>query len=570
VAESFADHGIIVPPYARGNVKVTCPQCSGERRNSRDKCLSVDVESGIWRCHHCEWTGCLKQDRPQPIRKTALVVKPEPPAAPRIGERGIGWFAGRGVPADVVNRFGIYTEPHWFAGADAELPALCFPYWIGGELVNVKYRAASAKHFTMVKDARKTFYNLDAVRDEATVVCVEGEMDVLALAAAGVRNAISVPNGANSLTDEVMDSARFLLDKPEVRFLLAGDADEKGDDLTRELARRFGHERCSLVAWPDGCKDANDTLMRDGTDAVRAAVEAAVPYPVKGIILAVEVADAVWTLYADGMARGTRTGWTALDEYYSVRPGELTVVTGIPGSGKSALTDNLAVNLARGQEWRIGVYSPENQPIARHVSTLIAKYVRAPFAEGPTPRMGADEVDAGLAWVNEHFAFILPEEPTVDAVLERARILVYRMGIRGLIIDPWNEMDHNRPQGLTETEYISRSLTQIRQFARQNQVHVWIVAHPTKLIKGADGQYPVPSPYDISGSAHWYNKADNAISVWRDKTNPGLPSDIHVQKIRFSEIGHIGVAQLRYDPASGSFSDTERPVAAAWRGGEVA
>jgi twinkle protein len=100
------------------------------------------------------------------------------------------------------------------------------------------------------------------------------------------------------------------------------------------------------------------------------------------------------------------------------------------------------------------------------------------------------------------FAFILPDEPTVEAVLALARVLVYRMGIRGLIIDPWNELDHARPASLSETEYISRALTLIRRFARANGVHVWVVAHPTKLIKGANGKYPVATPYDIAGSAH--------------------------------------------------------------------
>jgi twinkle protein len=573
--KTFADFNIILPPGASGNVKTICPECSHgrSRQHVREKCLSVNVEDGIWLCHHCQWSGALPKDRPTPIRPTVRVevppVTPIPPAFSQIGERGLGWFAARGISEQTVQAFGIYSEKRYFPGAEKELHALCFPYQVNGALVNVKYRSAvEGKHFTMVKGARKTFYNLDAVRDEQKIVIVEGEMDVLACAVAGVK-AISVPNGANSLTDEVMDSARFLLDRADTQFVLAGDMDEAGYRLTEELARRFGRERCAVVAWPGECKDANDVLKERGADALRTAIEAAAPFPVAGLITVAEEEQATWGIYADGPTPALTTGWRALDGFYSVRPGQVTVVTGEPGAGKSAWMDNLAVNMANTHDWRIGIYSPENQPIARHIGTLAAKYVGAPFFDGVTPRMGPEELDAAIHWLKRHVSFILPEEPTVEAVLDLARILVYRAGITGLIIDPWNEMDHSRPAALSETEYISRCLTRIRTFARNNGVHVWLVAHPTKLIKGADGQYPAPTPYDISGSAHWFNKADNCISLRRNKLDAGAPTEVHIQKIRFAEVGRIGTAELHYDPPTGSFHDLAPPIAPAWRGGEA-
>lgn len=573
MSERFEDYNIHLPPNARGDVKALCPECSHtrQRAHQREKCLSVNIDDGVWLCHNCQWSGVLKTDRPIPMRPNlrvkAPVIKPIPPSFTTIGERGLAVFAARGIPADIVQRFGIYSERHYFVDAEGELPALCFPYHVAGELVNVKYRAATAKHFGMVKGARKTFYNLDAVRDAPTVVIVEGEMDVLALATAGVAHAISVPNGANSLTEEVMDSARFLIDRPDVRFILAGDADDKGRALEAELARRFGRERCARVVWPDGCKDANDVLKAFGPQRVSDCVHGASPFPVEGITLARDVEDDVWQLYADGLPRGLGTGWADIDKIYTVRPGEMTLITGEPGSGKSAWTDHLAVHMAILHDWRIGVYSSENRPAARHIAMLMAKWSGAPFGDGPTARMDAETVDAGIGWIHDHFGFIQPSEPTIDCVLDRARTLVYRMGIRGLIIDPWNTLDHTRPGTMTETEYISRCLTRIQDFARNSAVHIWVVAHPTKLIKGANGKYPVATPYDVSGSAHWYNKSDNCISVYRDKDEPGSPTGIYTQKIRFSEVGRIGGAELRYDVPTGRFLDVHHPASEAWGAG---
>ena len=146
---------------------------------------------------------------------------------------------------------------------------------------------------------------------------------------------------------------------------------------------------------------------------------------------------------------------------------------------------------------------------------------------------------------------------TVDGVLRLARALVFRKGIKGLVIDPWNELDHSRSSNQSETEYISDALTKIRRFARTYGVHVWLVAHPTKMQKGSDGKYPVPNPYDVSGSAHWRNKADNCLTVWRDLSAPhNREVQVHVQKIRFKEIGQIGLAKLTYDPTTGRYSDS--------------
>jgi twinkle protein len=81
------------------------------------------------------------------------------------------------------------------------------------------------------------------------------------------------------------------------------------------------------------------------------------------------------------------------------------------------------------------------------------------------------------------------------------------------------------------------------------------VVHPTKIQKNKDGTRPVPTPYDISGSAHWYNKADNIITVHREQGTESQDVEIHVQKVRFKHIGHTGLAKLKYDKVTGRYFD---------------
>ncbi|MBT7616790.1 MAG: AAA family ATPase [Calditrichaeota bacterium] len=239
-----------------------------------------------------------------------------------------------------------------------------------------------------------------------------------------------------------------------------------------------------------------------------------------------------------------------MNELYNVRPGELTIVTGYTGHGKSEFLDALLVNLARLHDWNFGVCSLENLPYERHVRKLLEKVTGKPFFPDKDERMTEAELSTAESFLKQHFHFINPKDVEIDSILEIGKALIYRHGINGLIIDPYNELDHKRQSGMTETEYVSQFLSKIRRFARLNDIAVWVVAHPTK--PNRDNIIHAPTVYDISGSANWANKADNALSVFRGEDDE---VQIHVKKIRFKEVGHIGRVDLRYERKSGRYYD---------------
>lgn len=261
-------------------------------------------------------------------------------------------------------------------------------------------------------------------------------------------------------------------------------------------------------------------------------------------------------LYEHGFVPGVSTGWDAVDDYYTVKPGQWTAVTGSPGAGKSVWLNALNVNLARLHDWRFAVFSPEFWPVATHIAELMALYVGQPFVPGPTPRMDRRTANQAAEWVRDHFTFIDLKNHalTIDYVLEATAKIHAQRPINGVIIDPWTELEQDRVIGETETDFTKRRLTEFGRFIRTEMLHGWIVAHPQKLRRDKNGDFPIPTLYDISGSAQWFNKTHMGLSLHR----PDVTSNkvqIHVQKVKFRWCGQLGYAELFYDKVTGRYSE---------------
>ena len=126
-----------------------------------------------------------------------------------------------------------------------------------------------------------------------------------------------------------------------------------------------------------------------------------------------------------------------------------------------------------------------------------------------------------------------------------------RLGVRGIIIDPYNMIER---EGEDETSSVSLLLTKLTTFCKAHDLHCWFVAHPAKMYPKEDGSYTVPTGMSISGSAHFFNKADIGITVHRGKDGV----EIHCWKCRFKWVGQQGMTILDYDVPTGIYSD--RPV----------
>ena len=541
-----------------GKKKQFCPECHANRTNKADKSLSVDWEKCIAHCHYCGKSFFFgktekiyhapkavqppKQEAKE-YRKPGRLANEEP-----LDENMRNWFEQRGIPAEVAETEGIFKTSRKMPQTGNIEKCIVFPYFVNEELVNRKYRDG-AKHFMLEANAQLVPWRIDHILHTSECIVTEGEMDALSFIVAGYDNVISVPNGAQkNLTylDEFIET-HF---ENKSRIYIAADTDAKGLELRAELVRRFGEEKCRIVTYGEGCKDANELLMNQGAEALKKAIAEAQEVPLEGIFTADDVREELEMLFEKGLQKGAVLGMGELDDLLSVEVGRLLVVTGIPGDGKSEFLDEVAVHLSLNYDWRCAWFSPENFPVTLHHPKLIEKLIGKRFLKGIMKPM---EFDAAVGYLSRNFFDILPEEGyRVDTILEKAEALVRRKGIRVFILDPYNCLEHQIPTGQSETQYISEFLEKLRSFARRKQVLVILAAHPVKMKKDPiSGKYPVPTMYDISGSAAFFNKADFGLAIERDRSQ-GV-TRVHVQKVKFRHLGQPGVAAFQYNTHCGRF-----------------
>jgi twinkle protein len=569
----LADRNVRMKHLTAGHSEQTlCPKCGGGR--TREKSLSVtidpDGDGAAMKCHRgsCGWAEGVRVRADRAAPHPRVIQKPKPATLSETENRPdwlLDFFAERHIGLRTVREFGIYATTRWFGEGDREHAHIVFPFTFGGEIVNRKFRPFPEKQpQAQEKDALPTLFNVDRLGEApAEIIWVEGEPDVLAMFECGFPHAITLKDGAPKEATFRPEDLRFeairthgdMLAKVP-RIILAGDNDQPGIALREELARRLGRHRCWLVTWPEGCKDACDTLRLHGPEAVQEAVQTAAPYPISGLqsIKPGTLSDLRKQHPPTTMTTGTR----ASDEVIHLpTEGRLIIVTGYPGDGKTSWMRYVMIKTAINNGRRWAVFSPEMQPWEQFVAGCAEVYCEKPFwpVHG-VDSMTDDDIDDAERWLAGRVTMLVcdseDEAPTPDWILDRARATVLRDGTTDLLVDPWNEIDHQRGT-MTETEYTGRTLQRFRAFGLRHGCNVWISAHPAKpmLAKLGTAKQP-PGPYDISGSAHWFNKTDLGLTVF--SPTPGV-SELRMWKAKYRRFGIRGaVATMNYDAIRGLYS----------------
>lgn len=567
------------PRDVRGG-KAFCPFCHKDRKpqNRNDRSLSVDIQAGIYNCHNCGTNGhVIEYDGPaadgfQKKKKEFVVPKKE---LQKISDGARKWFEEeRGLTNYTLLKFKIGEGKEWIPYHGREVHAIHFPYLRDGKLVNIKYRSRD-KQFKMISKAELILFNIDSLEKEKTAILVEGEIDAMTVDQCKLHNVVSVPNGASrgSMNLEYLDNSYEKIKHIE-KWIIAVDDDEAGRALSAELIKRFGPDRCFTIAYPAGYKDLNEVyhgckeknLPPLGEEYVVRIINNAQPLPIAGVYYALDVSGNMIESFRNGKVKGTSTHCPEFDILFKWKLGNINLITDYPNSGKTTFWLQMMLIKSIYDGWKWAVFCPENYPAEDFFDDLAEMYVGKHVDDSRGNKMTEIEYVAAIEFLQEHFFYIYPEEGhDLDAIHAIVSRLNLKHGVNGVLIDPWNELDHNMMSFPREDLYLSASLKKIKRFALVNEMCYNIIAHPVKKDIVNDGKTPRPEigAYDVSGGSMWWNKTDNIICHsrpnWHMDRSSGMVK-IKTEKIKRKRTGgSLGDCEFMFNPKTMRYAEATPP-----------
>jgi len=556
-----------------------CPFCDSTSRAP----FSIDPEEGYAKCHRCDWRGGLSMlkasqgdvvsslDR-QHQRSPKKIVSPPAHLIEELHEGFLkeerhlaSYCKARCLDISSIKKFKI--------GFDKSTSAVSFPYFKKGKPVSIKYKTKKHDGTKFItrwksKDGGKTastLYNVDSLSGNETCYVVEGEEDCIVLVEAGLENVVSVPNGAQSCVGEFLNDIEPFRD-----IVICFDSDDAGRAGAEKLASALGPQRCRIVSLPNGiavpgqkdpAKDISDFARAGCLQMALAEIEnteGEAPDSIKHIS---SFADDFRDSFLNGQRdRGASTGFPSLDNLIGGRrPGEITVISGNTGSGKSTFCLNTALNIAStGEAVLLGSFEQTIPAIMRKMAQMITGRWWSMREDDVGKVMNEDDLNRVVKVFSEMPLYVINVfgQMNTEEFMECVSFARRRLKVKTVILDHIHFMlKHERAD--SERIEIDNTMLSLKQMTIDKDLSCYVVAHPRKK----QDENPVIGIEDFRGSSFISQVADNVLVVWRDrdisKLHPTMGrAEIHSLKCR-SECGSEGKVDMAFSYSGQKFMDQQ-------------
>lgn len=504
------------------------------------------------------WLGL--GDRQQPARPVRDQARPKSYKAPgilldevrragsrRAVEEGPVWTYltdQRALKPDTIRAYRL-AEVDCPPSSRGDDPAIVFPYLdptgqvVGAKFLPLRRDERGKKRITTLAGCRPALFGWQAIPAGAREVCIcEGEGDACSWYQYGMP-ALSIPIGIGTggkqawIEHELENLDRF------DRIYLSIDNEvvpeggsplevKKAEDRIRacretveELAVRLGRHRVRVVVLP--MKDANECLQAGVERAIiQQALEGARTLDPVAHVMASTFHSLVMDRFYPDPDHPHRYGfdlpWSGQRDPIRFNNGEVTIVSGAPGHGKSQILLQLCLEAA------IRAAIPTiNASLEIHPAMTCWRAIRMLAGiQRPTAdliRQYEDWMDGWMYMLQSHGGIRSRE------IFEVFRHSARRYGTRWFVIDSLMFVrDVAADDYEAQADFVQRTV----DFAMEVNGHVFLVAHPreTKGHNVGSSAELAPGLYDVAGSKQMVGIVHNVLAHWRNKQKEAVRTEL--------------------------------------------
>lgn len=460
----------------------------------------------------------------------------------------------RGLGLAVAFQFGVGCALRKFrddeSGKYERHDCLTFPWIVGKKTVRVKVRSVQEKRAMRIepKGGGWGLFGLHTVPEDAKeVVLTEGELDALSVAQDTGRFAVSVPNGASSLPPHVLP----LLERFDKIYLWM-DNDSAGQTAIEKFSAKLGSYRCFVVRPPnewgeDPPKDANEALMR-GLKLDDAISQAAIPTNENlirfGDIRNEVVREIMNPDMFNGLPLPSLPGLTSI--LRGARTGELTLLTGHTGSGKTTLVSQMTLDFVKqGTPTLWGSFEVNNVQLVKKMLRQFSPRFNLPLTEFTQDQLEhlCDRFELlPLHFMKFHGA------TDVEDVIDAMTYARYAHDVEHVVLDNLQFMISTGAHQ-NKFDVQDNAIAKFREFATRANVHVVLVVHPKKTDAAAR-----LDEYSIYGGVKAVQEADNVV-ILQSTASAAAPGEAltqapikNIEVVKNRYVGTTGAVQVVFNP----------------------
>jgi twinkle protein len=462
-----------------------------------------------------------------------------------IDEEGREFLTNRNLSVRVAERLGVTS-------GDGKI---VFPFWKNGLAVRKKWRNMQNKKemgMDILTDTPKDtfkmpFFNMlyfaQNQSETKKIIVTEGELDCLAIVQLGAFYCVSLPSGASSATSAFRNHFQYLQEFDEI--YIAFDMDEAGQKAVEEVKKILPPRKFRRINFP--AKDANEWLMND--DPTLQDLEKLMLHAEKIACDEILHGSTIPRLFYDETEMGTSTGWENLDfKIGGMRKGEITVISGDTGCGKTTFALNLINNLLENSTHGVWINSWEMD-----YKPIIRKFASKLFGSNLKIRRFSDEEKIDFEeWLTTKRFYINIKRSKADiaSIKKQIELASTLYDVRYILFDHLDYITASSGQKEMH-EKIMEIMLALHEMALEYQVHIILIAH----CKQSDDRTGKIHMGMLKGGAGIKQYADNIFLLHKHaQTDPnGVDNRFDIEVCKNRLLGWCGTVQLRYDSANDGY-----------------